>query len=122
MRTALPSDDYPVNSRKSEVERTEERLTRQKANCCRYSDNLRYSMHDALILDRNTEPDVRWHALGNDLCMLLKEPYCSSWTLREDLVNVPIGLQHDLEYSTHERIRDIAVEEVRHGIDKDHSR
>jgi hypothetical protein len=104
-----------------EIERAQEGLTGEEPDLSRDVSEVADPIVDLLVLDRAPDPDmVGDRATVEEINVLFPEPASSSGPLREDLVDVTVHLEHDLEDLPHEGIREIHVEEVRHGVDEDH--
>ena len=122
----LPSHDHPVKPiaanhlihERAQVDRPDERLTTQKPHCCRYRQQVPNPVVDRLILHRSPDPYVTGEPVREQIGVPPDKSGRPGRTLGQDLIHVAINFQHHPEALTGEVLRDLMMEQVRHGIDE----
>ena len=120
-RTALSSNDCPGDAAQIDVsDRTEERLKRYEAG---------FRVHLLQVINGSHEPHPQSipqaRCWGGDPAAIVPlsdiVPHEGA-TLREDLMDVPVGRLHRIERPIDERSTDFLVEQATRGIDDDDAR
>jgi hypothetical protein len=122
MRAAFATDDYPGYS--CEVELSDvlkQRLDRQEPNRRRGTLEMLYSWHPvALILDAYSPPDIP--SVGREFERASKHVFQPLPSLGEHLERVPPRENHYADDPFNIFLGDLVMEQIAHGVDKDHSR
>ena len=108
----------PVHER-SEVKWSYQGLAAEESNYGGHGHQVPDTVVDRLILDGRPDPDVTWKSVREQIVVTFDELRSPRRTLGQHLIDMAINVQHLPEALTDKVIRDVTVEQIRHGVNED---